>query len=442
MVTRPNPARASIASLIEWFSRGQWTPSEYLRYCLRRIEDENPKIRTVLEVYEEDAKSAAAASSRRFRARKPISFLDGIPIGITANIPLGGHPCHGGIKTYENIIAPEDAKVVRNLRSAGAVILCSLNIDEGGLGGTTDNQWFGRTQHPLKPGFTTGGSSGGAAAAVASGMVPAALGTDTMGGIRIPAAYCGLVGHKPSRHMIPKDGLLPLSRTLDGIGPVVHRLEDAAIMLPIMAGTRRPFSLKNQEASRFACIHIPDSMEIAPEMRSAFATLADWLAEEPLMTRATDIMKDYDFALHRRAAMLLSQVEGARYHTNMYEVHPEGFGDYFATMLSNGVQHPLDKVRDAYAIIQESEALAEHIFRDTDIIVAPTAPQEAFKFGEPIPVGQTDFTTFASLAGLPATTVPFAKGRHRLPLGVQIIGPRGRDDYVLQMAARIRDLIV
>lgn len=442
MVTKPNPARASIASIIGWYARGQWTPSEYLRYCLRRIEDENPKINAVLEVYEEEAKTAAAASTRRFRARKPTSFLDGIPIGIKANIAFGGHACHGGIKAYENVMAPEDAKVVRNLRSAGAVILCSLNMEEGALGAVTDNPWFGRTENPLRDGHTPGGSSGGSAAAVAAGMVPAALGTDTMGSVRIPSAYCGLAGHKPSRDLIPKKGVLPLSTTLDTVGPHVRHLEDAAIMLPIMAGTRRPFDLKNQDKARFACVHIPEGMDIEPEVREAFTMLVGWLAEGDLMERTGDVLEDYDYGRYRRSGLLLSEAEGAHYHTPQYEKHPEGFSDHFASMLSWGARQPLEKTRAAYGLVDQARVLAEEIFKTTDIILAPTAPQEAFKFGSPIPVGQSDFTAFANFAGLPAATVPIGKGQNRLPIGVQIIGPLGRDEFVLQMAARVRDLVI
>ncbi len=442
MVTRPNPARASIASLIGWFSRGQWTPSEYLRYCLRRIEDENPNIGAVLEVYEDDARLAAAAATRRFRARRPTSFMDGIPIGVKANIAVKGRVCHGGIKAYEDALAPEDAKVIRNLRAAGAVILCLLNMEEGALGAATDNPWFGKTFNPLRAGFTPGGSSGGSAAAVASGFVPAALGTDTMGSVRIPSAYCGLVGHKPSRDLIPKDGVMPLSTTLDCVGPHVRSLEDAAIILPIMAGTRRPFDLKIQDKVRFSCMHIPKDMDIEPEVRAAFTTLAGWLSGEELMERGADVLEGYDFGRYRRAGLLLSETEGAKYHTERYTQNPEGFSDHFQSMMSWGVRQPLEKVRGAYAMVAQAEVLAQSVFKTAEVILAPTAPQEAFKFGAPIPAGQADFTAFANFAGLPACTVPIGKGKNGLPIGVQIIGPRGRDEFVLQVAGRVRSLVV
>ncbi len=441
MVTKPNPARASIASLISWFSKGQWTPTEYLRYCLRRIEDENPNIGAVLDIYADEAMSAAAAATRRYRARRPTSFLDGIPIGVKANIAVKGHVCHGGIRAYDQAIAPEDAKVVRNLRSAGAVILCSLNMEEGALGAATDNPWFGKSFNPLREGYTPGGSSGGSAAAVAAGMIPAALGTDTMGSVRIPSAYCGLVGHKPSRDLVSKDGVMPLSPTLDCVGPHVRNLEDAAIMLPIMAGTRRPFDLKNVDKARFACMHIPADMDVEPEVRTAFDTLAGWLADEELMTRLPDVLEGYDFGQYRRAGLLLSEVEGAYYHTPQYERRPEGFSEHFQSMLTWGVRQPAEKLKKAYGQVAHAEALADQIFRQTDIIIAPTAPQEAFKFGDRIPPGQADFTAFANFAGLPSATVPIGKGKSRLPIGIQIIGPRGRDEFVLQMAARVRRLV-
>ena len=441
MVTRPNPARASIASLVNWFSRGQWTPSEYLRYCLRRIETENPKIRAVLEVYEDEAKAAAAASTRRYRARRPTSFMDGIPVGIKANIAFEGHTCHGGIKAYENTIAQKDAKVVHNLRAAGAVILCSLNMEEGALGAATDNPWFGRTFNPLREGFTPGGSSGGSAAAVAAGMVPAALGTDTMGSVRIPSAYCGLVGHKPSQDLVSKDGVMPLSKTLDCAGPHVRHLEDAAIILPIMAGTRRPFSLTSYGAIRFACVFIHGDVDIEPEVRAAFSQLAEILSSEDNFNRRDDCLKDYDFSKQRRAGLLISEVEGAHYHTGQYEKDPEGFSEHFQSLLGWGVRQSAEKLRGAYDWVQKAQNIAEMAFKDTDIIIAPTTPHTAFRFGDPIPAGQADFTAFANFAGLPAVSIPMGRGKNKMPIGMQIIGPKGRDEYVLQAACRIRDLI-
>ncbi len=440
MVARPNPAGASIASLVNWFSRGQWTPTEYLRYCLRRIETENPKIQAVLEVYEDKAKAAAAASTRRYRARRPTSFMDGIPVGIKANIAFEGYVCHGGIKAYENTVASADARVVRNLRSAGAVILCSLNMEEGALGAATDNPWFGKTFNPLREGYTPGGSSGGSAAAVAAGMVPAALGTDTMGSVRIPSAYCGLVGHKPSQDLVSKDGVMPLSTTLDTVGPHVRRLEDAAIILPIMAGTRRPFNITSYGAIRFACMSVPKDMDIEPDVRAAFMQLAGILSGEENFDRRSDCLEGYDFGRQRRAGLLISEVEAAHYHSARYEKDPDGFSEPFQSMLGWGVRQSSEKLRDAYARLQEAANFADIIFKDADIILAPTAPQTAFKFGDPIPAGQADFTAFANFAGLPAVTIPMGRSQNGLPIGMQIIGPKGRDEFVLQAAARIRDL--
>jgi aspartyl-tRNA(Asn)/glutamyl-tRNA(Gln) amidotransferase subunit A len=152
--------------------------------ALWRIRASNPEINAVLDVVPEGFRGEGA--------------LSGICVGIKSNIAAVGAPTHGGIKAYAGEVAREDARVVKRLRAAGADVVASLNMEEGALGAQTDNPWFGKTQNPLKIGYTPGGSSGGSAAAVAAGYVHAALGTDTMGSVRIPSSYCGLFGFKPS----------------------------------------------------------------------------------------------------------------------------------------------------------------------------------------------------------------------------------------------------
>jgi len=152
----------------------------------------------------------------------------GISVGVKANIAVKNHICHGGIKAYDNAVKKDDALVIKRLRTAGYNISAIVNMEEGALGAQTDNPWFGKTFNPLKAGYTPGGSSGGSAAAVAAGQVDIALGTDTMGSVRIPSAYCGLWGFKPSHNEKMLEGVMPLSPTLDTVGVHGHSLEDVA----------------------------------------------------------------------------------------------------------------------------------------------------------------------------------------------------------------------
>lgn len=430
---------SSICEVSDNFSAGLWGPQDYLEHCLGQIKAKNPAINAVLDVYEAESRIAASQSQKRYQSGRPLSKLDGIPIGVKANIAVKGQVCHGGIRAYGSYAAPEDAAAVKNLRRAGAIILCSLNMEEGALGAATDNPWYGKTHNPLRPGFTPGGSSGGSAAAVAADMMPAALGTDTMGSVRIPSAYCGIVGYKPSRGLIPMDGVMPLSPTLDIAGPHVRYIKDAALLLPVMAGQSKSYAGVALSNFRFAAMQIAPDMEIEPEVRAGFERLLSRLQTQPSTIRADDVLGDYPFGAMRRAGLLVSEIEGAEYHLAQYEKSPEGFSDHFQNLLSWGVRQPLAKTAKAYAALNAAKQVADKIFETIDIILAPTAPQEAFRFGASIPAGQADFTAFANFAGLPAVSIPMGAGKTGLPIGLQIIGARGKDAYILQVATFLQE---
>lgn len=338
---------------------------------------------------------------------------DGPTIGIKANIAVKGHACHGGIKAYENKIANDDAIVVMRLRKAGYNIAAILNMEEGALGAQTDNPWFGKAYNPIKDGYTPGGSSGGSASAVAAGQVDLALGTDTMGSVRIPSSYCGLWGFKPSYNLEMIEGVMPLSSVLDTVGAHGHRFTDVVTVTEIISD--RDFSGGN--SGQITVLDWGLGVKCQDEVQMHFNRFVSELGKLP-----TTNLAPYTFSKSRKAGLIISEVEGYEFHKPMLAKNGSGFSDFFRGMLVYGRNLPQEKIDAAYAHMHE--------LRDSefpDFILMPTAPQTAFKFGDTVPANQADFTAFANLADRPAIQFPIGVDTDGLPVGAQLVGPRGRE---------------
>lgn len=347
-----------------------------------------------------------------------LSWLDPVcgdekSVGIKANISVKGTACHGGIKAYEDDIAPNDACVVKRLRESGYHVAALLNMEEGALGAQTDNPWFGKTYNPLKAGYTPGGSSGGSSAAVAGRLVDVALGTDTMGSVRIPSAYCGLWGFKPSHSKEMLQGVMPLSPVLDTVGVHAHTLNGVVEVTEVICG-------QNFSRGQIGVIHQLDysgKVDVEDDVQRGFDLFLEKLGTMP----KTDLAP-YEFGRSRRAGLILSEVEGYAVHADKLDENPKGFSTFFRGMLEYGRDLPLEKIERAYAHLKD---LREATF--PDFILMPTAPQTAFKFGSPVPANQADFTAFANLADRPAIQFPIGVSEAGLPIGAQLVGPRGKE---------------
>ena len=215
----------SIGGLHAAYAAGETTPSAVAAEHFARIDRLDPRLHAFVECDRAGALSAAAESDRRTRTPR---LLEGVPVGIKSNIAVKGLAHTAGLEARRHVIADRDAYVVTQLREAGAIVLGTLNMHEAALGVTTDNPWFGRTLNPHGEGRTPGGSSGGSGAAVSAGLCVLALGTDTMGSVRIPAAYTGVYGLKPGHGGVEVDGLVALSPSLDAIGPLARSIDDLA----------------------------------------------------------------------------------------------------------------------------------------------------------------------------------------------------------------------
>lgn len=415
-----DPTRTGAADLAPLYRNGKADPVTVTRLYLDQITALDGQIRAFNQVLGQGALDAATASAGRWATGRPLSDLDGVPLAVKANIAVAGAFWHAGIGAYRNRLAIQDADCVARLRAAGAIILGTVNMHEGALGATTDNVWFGRTQNPLRAGFTPGGSSGGSAACVAAGMVAAALGSDTMGSVRIPSAYCGLVGYKPARRAISIDGVIPLSTSLDHVGVHGRTVADCALVAAHAGavsppGPARLSGLRLSAPDWRSRVDAPDFIWAARDAAAARLLSAGMVALDADLT-------NYQPGQARRLGLLVSEVEGLNAHAAQLATGDDGFSPEFLSLLRWGGKQPGTKVAAAYQGLDDIRLAGLAWLETVDAILLPTAPQTAFAFSDPVPANQADFTALADFIGCPAVAVPAGLSPDGLPLSVQVMG--------------------
>ena len=391
--------------------------------------------------------AAAQVASRRAAQDKRLGPLDGIPVAVKDNIDVAGLATTNG---FGGPYAPAtaDAPVIAHLKAAGAVILGKLNMQEGALGGVTDNAHHGRTTNPYRDGYTPGGSSGGSGAAVAAGLCAAALGTDTGGSVRIPAAYCGVVGFKPSYGLVSTRGVVPLSRRLDHVGPLTRSVPDAALMLRAMAlGKTNDRVASNRDAidtatpaprtiaqTRFGVLINLEQEKAEAAVLHHFAAALERLRRHGAKIRSL-AMPSYDPARARRAVFMRVEIEAAAEHGALYRTQPERFSHEMRGYLDWGLRAPAVRLVEADRFMEAATSELAACFDEVDLIVSPSTPQGAFPFSQKVPDNQGGYCVLANIAGCPAISVPMGVDDQGLPIGLQIMGPRGDDERVLAVAA-------
>ncbi len=388
-----------------------------------RIQSLNPKINAIMDETKDEVGAGLCWAAK-------------------SNIAVKGLPLTAGCEAYRDRIATEDADVIARIRASGGTVLGTVNMHEGALGATTDNEAYGRTRNPWNLDYTPGGSSGGSGAAVAAGLCDVALGTDTMGSVRIPAAYCGVQGHKPTTGIVSDSAVIPLSTTLDHVGPLARDVDTLWQAMHVLAGWGETRALHATDLSNLKIgFWIGDgNVELTPTVRTGFdqATTKVREAGAALEPVSPPI---YDYSKSRRAGLLVSEIEGAKEHgVTAAGPRPDGLSDMFYSLLHWGTRQTPEKIDAAYAHINEVHGAAASVWQDVDFILAPTAPQEAFTFDDQVPANQADFTAWADFARLPATALYTGLSKDGLPLSLQVIGPEGRDRETLQVAAALEAL--
>jgi aspartyl-tRNA(Asn)/glutamyl-tRNA(Gln) amidotransferase subunit A len=437
----------SIARLTGLIDQGALDPVALARLYLDRAEGVGRPLNAFVLLCRDTALAEAAAAAQRARVRRRLGPLDGVPIAIKDNIDVAGVPTSNGFGGAPWRVPMQDAEVVRRLRAAGAVILGKLNMHEGALGATNDNPHLGRAINPHRAGFTPGGSSGGSGVAVAAGLCAAALGTDTGGSVRLPAAYCGVVGLKPSYGLVSTRGVVPLSYRLDHVGPLTRTVEDAALMLGVMAGLdpdcpeSRPAAPPPPVAAsasldgvRLGVLRNVDDDAPEPAVAASFRAACTQLGRLGAVLETVEL-PSYDMARGRRAGFVRVEVEAAFVHGALYQREPARFSAEMRGFLEFGARASAQQLLQADRRIALAGFELARCFDRVDAILSPTAPQAAFGFDRPPPANQGGYTILANFAGCPAISLPMGATPDGLPTGLHVMAAVGREDRVLAVAA-------
>jgi len=476
-MTEHDFSATTVRELSASLERREVSSRELIDASLRKIEDEDGGIHAFLSVFETEARHAAELSDERRSANAARGPLDGIPIAVKDNMLVKGRACTAGSRMLEDYVAVEDATVIRKLNEAGAVVIGKTNLDEFAMGGSTEHSAFGPTKNPRDRSRVPGGSSGGSAAAVAAGMVPAALGSDTGGSIRQPASLCGIVGLKPTYGRVSRYGLLAMSSSLDQIGPMTRNAEDAAALFSILQGkdakdqtsvAHDPFEPEWRADASGLRIGLPKqawgegiSDEVRESVMKAVRALEDNGAEikEIDMPFIEESLAVYYVLMPCEVSANMARYDGMRYGIRVREENltdtirksrRQGLGDEVRRRILLGTFALSHGYFDAYYLQAKKvqsriRKTVEEALRDVDVLITPTTPNVAFPLGEklsdPLEMYLQDvFTVGANVTGVPAVSVPC--GMHEgLPIGLQVTGRWFDEATVLATAKLVEDTL-
>jgi aspartyl-tRNA(Asn)/glutamyl-tRNA(Gln) amidotransferase subunit A len=449
------PADLGVRELLDAFASGAASPAEALGSCLDRIQAVDGRLKAVMSVHEERARRAAARSTERWRAGEARA-LDGVPFGVKDVIDVAGLPTTGGSTIHGRHAARSSATAVRRLEEAGAVLVAKLHTAEFAMG---DDAHFGPTLNPWDPARVTGGSSTGSAVAVAARELPFALGTDSGGSIRCPAAYCGVTGLKPTFGLVPRTGVWPLSWTLDHVGPLGRSASDVALVLDAIRGYDPADAYSARTAGRPGRPDRGDPREGEPGLRGTRVALpTDWLFD----VVDDDVRAAIDAAVAVLEGLGAVIVEAPLPHahladticwTVMFAEMASLHADTFARIAEYGPKtgqllvdarfvSAADYLRALRAIpLVQSDFTA--LFERADALLAPGMPtaappvsQPGFRIGDVAHAWEevvSRTTSIFNVVGIPALAVPVGFDGAGMPLGMQVAARPGADALCLRI---------
>ena len=461
-----------IHELTDAYRRGALTPTAVAEDYLARIGALDGKVGAYLTVMRDQALAAARESELRWRAGSPRGPLDGAPLALKDVMCTAGVRTTAGSKMLERFVPPYDATTVERLRAAGVVFLGKTNLDEFAMGSSTEHSAFHPTRNPWDLARVPGGSSGGSAAAVAGGLAAGAYGSDTGGSIRQPAAFCGVVGMKPTYGRVSRYGLIALASSLDQIGPFAQDVTDAALLLGAVAGYDRRDATSIQapvpdyaaELSKGVAgltLGLPDEYFIDgmdPDVERAVRQAIDVLKglgariERVSLPTTRHSLAAYYVILPAEASSNLARYDGVKFGLRVAgrdlvemesRTRSAGFGAEVKRRIMLGTYALSAGYYDAYygkaqsvrTLVRREFAAA---FARVDLIVAPTTPNVAFKHGEkedPLAMYLNDvFTIPGNLSGIPGVSVPCGFSATGLPIGLQVLGRPLDEARVLRAA--------
>jgi aspartyl-tRNA(Asn)/glutamyl-tRNA(Gln) amidotransferase subunit A len=417
-----DPAALSVSDAARRIADGTLTPTALLEACLQRIAATEETVRAWASLDEAGARAIARERTEEARADRRRGPLHGIPVAIKDIFHVAGMTTTCGAAPAFHSTPTADAASVARLRAAGAVVL--------GKAHTTEFAYFepGPTRNPWNPAHTPGGSSSGSAAAVGARMVPLALGTQTVGSVLRPAAYCGVVGFKGTYDLIPTDGVVPLAWSLDHVGIFARRVADVALAADVLAA--RPLGVPAPRPPRLALV--PELLERAtPEVASLIRATADRFASAGATVR--EVALPASFAGVHAAGRAVLEVEAAGYHEELYRAHAAHYRPRTRELIAGGLTRP--------AVTYARAQRARHAFRrdvtpllaEHDALLSPTAPAPA-----PEGLAATGDPWFCapwSFAGVPAISLPIGVSSLGLPHAIQLVAAAGHDAKILAVAA-------
>lgn len=440
----------TITELVPRLQRKEVSPVELTRACLQRIEKLNSALNAFITVTADSAMDDARRAESEIARGGWRGPLHGIPVALKDLIDTAGVRTTAASKVFESRVTEQDAEVVRRLRQAGAVILGKNNLHEFAYGGSSLVGFFGDVHNPRNAEHIAGGSSGGSAAAVAAGLCYAAIGTDTAGSIREPAALCGCAGLKPTYGRVSARGVIPLSWSLDHVGPIAASVGDAAIVLQAIAGydaldicsANIPVSdyvSARDEVTKTLRVGIPRAYfyddlddEVSAAVEQAIGTIRRMVAE--VREVKLDVPTD----------RVVQLAESYAYHADNVARAPELYQPETLRRIRLGEKISAAEYIQRRRELDEQRRRAHEIFADVDLLVTPTTPIPAPKIADlkkdPAALRPAELTLLRNTRpfnvwGLPAISVPCGVTMAGLPIGLQIAGPQWREDLVLGLAA-------
>lgn len=435
----PDIGFADVTALGKAYRDGSLTPTQVVDQAHERLARLEPSLNAFAHPMADEARTDGIRTSAELASGIDLGPLHGIPVAIKDLIDVAGVATGYGSRVERPRIATQDATLVARLRAAGAILLGKTNLLEYAYGVAHPD--IGQTNNPHDPGRTAGGSSGGSAAAVAAGIVPLAIGTDTGGSIRIPAAYCGIIGLKPSFDLVPLDGVFPLSWSLDHAGPLARSAKDAALLLACLSGTP---------------VHITDTKLADIRIglvRDQFSTSAIGRAVTDRVNEAIDKLRTGGARIREiniceldqanRNLMTILHVEASVIHAELYAHNPNGYADGTRAQIEAGFTIlATDYVRARRFQTRLRDAVDAQ-FSEIDILLAPSVPYVA-PVEDPYIEDEGDSeilaSGFANVTGHPSVSLPCGVC-DGLPVGLQLTGPAGSDAALLTAANAIAGAI-
>ncbi len=471
--------KLGVKELKELLEKKEIKPSEIIESLFDRLDDVEPKISSYITILYEEALEEAKKKDEELTKLDKLPELFGIPIAVKDNIITKDIKTTCASKILENFIPPYDATVIKKLKEAGYLLLGKTNLDEFAMGSSTENSAFFTTKNPWDTTRVPGGSSGGSAAVVSAGLAPASLGSDTGGSIRQPAAFCGVVGLKPTYGRVSRYGLVAFASSLDQIGTFTRNVEDTAILLNIISG-------KDPKDSTSADVEVPDFTQfIGQDIKGLKIGIPKEYFPDELDNEIKNIVLENAKKLEKEGAELveislptskygieayyiiapseassnLARYDGVKYgyrakgYNDLMEMYTktraEGFGAEVKRRIMLGTYALSSGYYDAYYLkAQKVRTLIYQefmkAFENVDVILTPTTPDVAFKIGEktknPIDMYLSDiFTVSVNMAGLPGISVP-AGFKNNLPVGLQLIGKPFDEGTLIKVAYQLQKI--